>query len=130
MTLDDLPIPEAFNPRVPLGPNDYAQAQASFVAEVAGKLKGEGFIITDQRIFDFVGYDPKEGPQWVILHAEVGNALLDDFRGKQFYDHIDEKGPYHLSIWRTSAGQVIALAQSFDLPEGNALAGYFLLEKY
>lgn len=129
MTLDQLPVPKAFNPRAPLAADDRAEAQAAFIAEVARKVEGQGFAIGERRIFSFVGYDPKGGPEWVILHAEVGNALLDNFSGKEFYDHIDAKGPYHLSMWRLPGGQVIAVSQSFELTDGSALVGYFVLQK-
>ena len=129
MTLDQLPVPEAFSPRAPLGPTDQAEAQEALVAAVTGKVKQEGYVITDRRIFNCVGYDPATGPQWVVLHAEVGNAMVDTFKAKEFYDHLDAKGPHHLSIWRTSHGDVIAVAQSYETSDGKVLVGYFMLGK-
>ena len=127
--LDDLPVSEAFSPRKALNADDQAPDQTSFIADVANKVKGEGYRISDRRIFRCVGYVPTIGPQWVVLHAEVGNTLMETFKGKEVYDHIDSHGPHALSIWRLPHRQTIAMAQSFDLPDGAVLVGYFMLEK-
>lgn len=127
--LDDLPISESFSPRAALNADYQAQDQATFIADVANKVKGEGYRIADRRIFRCVGYVPAIGPQWVVLHAEVGNTLMETFKGREVYDHIDSHGPHTLSIWRLPHRQTIAMAQSFDLPDGAVLVGYFMLEK-
>lgn len=129
VTLDDLPVSQAFSPRKALNADDQAPDQVSFIAAVANKVKVEGYRISDRRIFRCVGYVTTIGPQWVVLHAEVGNTLMETFKGKEVYDHIDSHGPHALSIWRLPHRQTIAMAQSFDLPDGAVLVGYFMLEE-
>lgn len=129
MTLDQLPVSESFSPRAPIGPDQNADAQATFVAQVAGKAKELGYRIADQRIFVCVGYVPTIGPQWAVLRSEVGNVLLTQHEGKEVYDRASSEGPAYISVWRLPKQQTIALSQSFDLDDGKVLVGYFMLEK-
>ena len=99
MTLDQLPVSESFSPRALVVPDQNAEAQATFVAEVAGKVKGLGYRITDQRTL------------------------------KEIYDRVSSEGPAYNSVWRLPEQQTIALSQSFDLDDGKVLVGYVMLEK-
>ena len=129
ISLDQLPTSEMFRPRHPVGPDQFASEQAAFVQQVATQVKELNFHLTEQRIFVYTGVSPEMGPQWVVLHAELGNQLVEQFHAKELSRSLSEGGPAAISVWKLPHGRVVAIAESEDLPDGNALVGYFELEK-
>ena len=130
MTLDQLPTSELYRPREPIGGDSYPSEQADFVARVKAQVEAlGGYRVTDQRIFVLTAIRPDIGPQWVVLRAELGNQILENFHGKEISRSVRETGPAAMSVWKLPHGGVVAIAQSRDLSDGNALVGYFALEK-
>ena len=89
----------------------------------------DGYRIVDQRMFVFTGVSPAIGPQWVVIHAELGNQLIDRLHAKEISRFTRLTDPAAMSVWTLPHGAVIAIAQSQDLPDGNALVGYFSLAR-
>lgn len=130
VSLDQLPTSELFKPRQPVGPDRFPEQQADLVLQVANQVEALGGVhIVAQRMFIFTGVRPEMAPQWVVLHAELGNQLIDEFHANEISRLTRETGPAAISIWRLPHGAMIAIAQSRDLPDGNALVGYFALEQ-
>jgi hypothetical protein len=127
MSLDQLPVSIAYNPKTPIGADTYSKEQSDFVQGVAAQAKAKGYVVTQQRVFVFVGYVPEIGPQWVVLHAELNNQLSDTYHAEEIAKEVSADEPVASSFWRLSDGQVIAVAQSQPLPDGKALVGYFSL---
>jgi hypothetical protein len=130
MSLDQLPTSELFNPRQPIAADCFPEQQADLVRRVAAQVNElDGYHIVDQRMFVFTGVSPAIGPQWVVIHAELGNQLVDRLHAKEISRVTRVTGPAAMSVWSLPDGAVIAIAQSQDLPDGNALVGYFSLAK-
>lgn len=130
MSLDQLPISELFNPRQPIGADRFPEQQADLVRRVAAQVDElGGYHIVDQRMFVFTGVSPEIGPQWVVIHAELGNQITGRLHAKEISRLTRQTGPAAMSVWALPDGQVVAIAQSRDLPDGNALVGYFALDK-
>ncbi|UPG88180.1 hypothetical protein L2Y96_12195 [Luteibacter aegosomaticola] len=129
MSLDQLPVSIAYSPRTPIGADTYPQEQTAFVRGVTAQAKARGYQVTGQRVFVFVGYVPKIGPQWIVLHAELNNRLSDTYHAKEIAKEVSAEEPVASSFWRLSNSQVIAVAQSQTMPDGKALVGYFSLNK-
>lgn len=128
-SLGQLPVSPAFSPQMAIDAGTYPKEQAAFVQGVAAQVQAKGYQITGQRLFVFVGYVPAIGPQWVVLHAELNNHLDAAYHAKEIAKDISETEPVASSIWKLSNGQLLAVAQSRPLPDGNALVGYFSLKK-
>lgn len=129
MLLDLIPVSTAFEPSAPIGADVYPDEQEAFVRGATAKARAMGYHITGQRIFVFVGYVREIGPQWVVLHAELGNPLYDTYHAKEIDRHVSLSEPAASSIWRIRGRGVIAVMQTHTMPDGNALVGYFALEK-
>jgi len=80
-------------------------------------------------MFVFTGVSPEIGPQWVVIHAELGNQITGRLHAKEISRLTRQTGPAAMSVWALPDGEVVAIAQSRDLPDGNALVGYFALDK-
>lgn len=130
MSLDQLPTSELFSPRHPIGAERFPEQQADLARRVAAQVDElGGYHIADQRMFVFTGVSPEIGPQWVVIHAELGNQIVDKLHAKEISRFTRQTGPAAMSVWTFPNGAVIAIAQSRDLPDGNALVGYFSLTK-
>lgn len=110
MSLRQLATSELFNPREPIGADDFPEQQADLVRRVATQVNElDGYRIVDQRMFVFTGVSPAIGPQWVVIHAELGNQLIDRLHAKEISRVTRLTGPAAMSVWSLPDGTVVAI---------------------
>jgi hypothetical protein len=128
MLLDQIPLNPMFNPQTPLDSSQHQAEQTQLRESVDRVLKGK-YRVVAQRIF----LDPVDqgiSPVWVTIKPDADNAIFDKFGGKTEHEYPLNTPDPAIIIWKIGFLHPQRLAMSMStLPNGDALVGYFEVEK-
>ncbi len=129
MLIDKIPVSQLFSPQSPISEAQYPAQQAELVKTLNDQWGGKYKVIS-QRIYLYPSTDGVR-PSWPVVDSYISNYIATTLHGHLETTKVTSAVPVMSEVWKvgTFHTEWVAIAMIDNLPDGNALVGYFEVEK-